>query len=90
LSSDHEGLPTVLIEALILHTMVVSTNCESGPSEILIGDLGRYLSRVGDYKSLANKIELAIDNPIEISEKFYKMYDQRVVLKDYENLMRQI
>lgn len=34
LSSEREGLPTVIIEALILNTPVVSTDCISGPSEI--------------------------------------------------------
>lgn len=36
LTSDSEGLPTVLIESLILKTPVISTNCLTGPSEILI------------------------------------------------------
>ncbi|WP_272678027.1 glycosyltransferase [Providencia sp. PROV019] len=36
LTSDSEGLPTVLIESLILETPVISTNCLTGPSEILI------------------------------------------------------
>lgn len=35
LSSNFEGLPTVIIESLALNTPVVSTSCPSGPSEIL-------------------------------------------------------
>jgi len=35
LSSLYEGLPTVLIEALILQTPILSTNCPSGPKEIM-------------------------------------------------------
>jgi glycosyltransferase involved in cell wall biosynthesis len=56
LSSAWEGLPTVLIEALALETPVVSTNCESGPSEILAN--GKYgdLTRVGDRKQMAEAI----------------------------------
>ncbi|PKG57650.1 glycosyltransferase [Shewanella sp. Choline-02u-19] len=43
LSSDFEGLPTVLIESLICQTPVVSTRCPHGPSEILTGELAQYL-----------------------------------------------
>ncbi|WP_406600413.1 glycosyltransferase [Hafnia paralvei] len=35
LTSDSEGLPTVIIEALILGVPVISTDCPTGPSEIL-------------------------------------------------------
>ena len=87
LSSDHEGLPTVLIEALILDTMVVSTNCESGPSEILTGVLSNYLAPVGDYKALGDKINKAVNNPIAITDKFYRRYDQRVIFNHYKNLI---
>ena len=56
MSSAWEGLPTVIIEALALGTQVVSTNCESGPDEIL--DRGKYgtLVPVGDNNALANAI----------------------------------
>jgi glycosyltransferase involved in cell wall biosynthesis len=63
LSSAWEGLPTVLIEALAAGTRVVSTDCRSGPKEILQdGRLGA-LVPVGDAVALAVAIEGALDCP---------------------------
>ncbi len=54
LSSAWEGLPTVLVEALALGSPIVSTNCPSGPSEILgDGGLGT-LVPVGDIDAMAD------------------------------------
>ena len=56
LSSAWEGLPTVLIEAMAVFLPVVSTNCRSGPAEIL--DNGKYgeLVPVGDTQAMAEAI----------------------------------
>ena len=63
LSSAWEGLPTVLIEALAAGTRVVSTDCPSGPREILQdGRLGA-LVPVGDPPALARAMVEALDRP---------------------------
>jgi len=69
MSSDSEGLPTVLIEALILGTPVVSTDCPTGPSEILTGELARFLSPPGDAAALAENIARALESYPPIDEQ---------------------
>lgn len=63
LSSQWEGLSNVLIEAMALGTPVVSTNCPSGPSEVLEGGRWGRLVPIAQPEALANAILETIDNP---------------------------
>ena len=56
LSSKFEGLPNVLLEAIVLKKFVISSRCPTGPKEILLNGKYGYLFKVGDYKNLAKLI----------------------------------
>ena len=60
LSSNYEGLPTVLIEALICQTPIVSTNCNCGPAEILKDGEYGVLTEVGNILQLKEGIKTLI------------------------------
>lgn len=63
LSSKSEALPTVLIEALACGCPVVSTDCPSGPAEILEGGQHGALVPVGEPAALAAALRQALDAP---------------------------
>jgi glycosyltransferase involved in cell wall biosynthesis len=65
LSSDYEGYPVVLVEALLSGLNAVSTDCRSGPREILDGGRFGRVVPVGDAKSLAEAMAEALDRPLE-------------------------
>jgi len=64
LSSAWEGLPGVLVEAMACGCPVVSTDCASGPSEILEKGLYGPLVRVRDSGALADAIASVLDAPL--------------------------
>ncbi len=63
LSSRREALPGVVIEAMACGAPIVSTDCVSGPSEILVGGLFGTLVPVGDVEALAEGIDRVLQTP---------------------------
>ena len=87
LTSDHEGLPTVLIEALSLGVKVVSTDCPSGPYEILAPEFENYLVPVGNIEIFAKKIDEVLDeDEVDIPKSLLNRFDEDRVIKQYERL----
>lgn len=88
LSSAWEGLSMALIEALILGVPVVSTDCPSGPSEVLNdGEYGR-LVPVKDSEALADGIlQMLHGNVLKVPAEAISRYTVDSVLDQYLEVM---
>lgn len=84
LSSRWEGMPNVIIEALTIGTPVVSTNCESGPTEILDNNKYGELVPVGDSKSLADALlKVLLGNIKSVSPDWLDQFRLKYVTQQY-------
>lgn len=70
LSSKYEGLPNALIEAMIIKTSVISSDCPTGPREILCNNKYGSLFAVGDYNALSKLILNFKKNKKKIANAF--------------------
>lgn len=90
LSSDWEGFGNVLVEAMAAGTPVVSTNCESGPAEILEhGTYGR-LVEVGDIDALSAAILETLNDPLQNSDGLMNRaldFSLDIALRKYKSLL---
>ena len=69
LSSKYEGLPNVLLEAAVLKKFIISTNCPTGPREILDNGKGGFLFNIGDYDKLSKLIYFVLKNKNKLKKK---------------------
>ena len=71
------------MEAIVLSKFIISSNCATGPKEILNNGKGGELFEVGNYKDLARKIIFCSNNKKICKEKI-KFALSRVNRFDYE------
>lgn len=69
LTSDHESLSNVIIEALICGTPVIAYDCPCGPREILIDDLKEFLIPFNDADAFIAKLKALNDSRIRVTPK---------------------
>lgn len=92
LSSRHEGLGLVLLEAQVCGVPLVSYACKCGPSEIIAEGENGFLVPVGDYEALAERIIRLIASP-ELRERMgqdakrhSKRFGEEVIMTKWREL----
>lgn len=65
LSSDFEGMPNALIEAMASGLICVSTNCKTGPKDLITDGKNGFLVPVGDHKAIGQALIYASSIPRE-------------------------
>ena len=95
-TSVYEGFCNVLVEGIMLNTPVISTNCNAGPSEILLNGRGGDLINVGDYVSLAKNIKYFLNNSKKLknktilAKKNLERFEIKTNVKKYSNIFEKI
>ena len=93
LSSNFEGLPNVLLEAQCLKKIIISSNCPTGPKEILLNGKAGLMFEMNDYRALAKKIKYVyfnkkkIDNKVQIGSKNLYRFSESKNLNQYLDLI---
>lgn len=93
LSSFHEGMPIVLIEAISCRLPVVATDCNFGPREIIKDGYNGFLVKIGDYKTMAERIIELLKNEelrknfIENSQNILKNFSSETALWKYKEII---
>jgi glycosyltransferase involved in cell wall biosynthesis len=89
LSSIFEGFGNVLVEAMALGKTAVSTNCPSGPAEILQNGTLGYLCPVQDPVEMSGSIAKAIQMPIDRNILIQAAYQYRIseIVKKYIEIL---
>jgi len=94
LTSKFEGLPNILLEAQYLKKYIISTDCPTGPKEILLKGKAGDLIKMGDYKKLSFLLnnyysnKEIINNKIKIGFKHFVRFEHNTNCKKYLNFVR--
>lgn len=94
MTSDYEGLPNVVLEAMASSVPVISTDCPCGGPKMVIknGENG-YLVKVGDEKELADRLKSILSDEGRLKEmkknayKSAEAFQPERILKDWMDMI---
>lgn len=86
LTSEYEGFGVVLAEALALKKPIISTNCKSGPNEILTGENKKYLVKVNDIDDISKKLQEVYWQADEIVTNLPERFNSSLIIDQYLKL----
>lgn len=97
LSSDYEGMPNSLMEALTLGLPCISTDCPCGGPRALIKDgINGVLTEVGNVEMFAEKLSALVedkeklDNLSKNTQKYIKDIDPHKINKEWEEYVKKV
>ena len=97
LSSDYEGMPNALIEALACGVPCIATDCPSGgPNELIDDGVNGFLVPVGDYRKIAEDLERIIserektENICSEAVKLRSKFDSQVVCPQWLDFLKEV
>jgi glycosyltransferase involved in cell wall biosynthesis len=94
LTSKYEGFGNVLVEAAMFGIPIVSSNCDSGPSEILKNGKGGDIFEVGNYQKLSRLIIANLmkknKDKINFMKKRILEFELKIIINKYEKILDRI
>ena len=88
LSSRWEGSPNVLREALIFNKKIISTDCDSGPREILKNGKVGILVEVGDISTYSTQLLKALQEDVPYNQELSILKDQDISVDFFNSLLQ--
>ena len=98
MTSNFEGMPNALMEAMAVGLPVISTDCPTGPSDLIDNGVNGYLIPVSDAKVLAERIKDVIEMPkekrIEMAKlaklKMQDQFNNKVIASQWEEMFENL